>query len=104
MVTFSKPIAGDKFEGNCPQEFKPSILLERLDSKELVKGKYHMYKLHMVPCNASSPTYNLCGHQGTEHQQCAGILHNHQEPPMRQCINSLQKCRGSLQTSGPTKL
>eukprot|EP00957_Ditylum_brightwellii_P135052 10297081-Ditylum_brightwellii.AAC.1 len=60
MVTFSKPIAEDK-----PQD------------------KYHMYKLHIVPYNASSSTYNLCGHQGIEHQQGTDILHNLKELPMR---------------------
>eukprot|EP00957_Ditylum_brightwellii_P200054 15250948-Ditylum_brightwellii.AAC.1 len=59
MVTFSKPIHGNEPQGNIPQELKPIILLERPKPQELANGKYHMYKLCMVPYNNNSPTSNL---------------------------------------------
>eukprot|EP00957_Ditylum_brightwellii_P068046 5165820-Ditylum_brightwellii.AAC.2 len=59
MVTFSKPIVSDNPQGNYPGELKPIIPFERDKPQELVKGKYHMYKLCMVPYNTNLLTYNL---------------------------------------------
>eukprot|EP00957_Ditylum_brightwellii_P147864 11259782-Ditylum_brightwellii.AAC.2 len=59
MVTFSKPLTTNTPQGNGPQELKPIIPIEHPQVQGLTKGNHHMYKLHMIPYNANSPTYNL---------------------------------------------
>ena len=59
MVTFSKPLTVGKPQGNGPQELKPIILIEQPQVRELTKGDYRMYKIHMVLYSANLPTYDL---------------------------------------------